>query len=480
MSTNSIRCPNCGKQLRFPASTKARRGKCPSCGAVVELSASDQPVPAPPNAEQQSAPAPPIEQTPGVATDVPDFQITTEIPSVVRPRGKRQRSAASRNVGIIVGGVIAFAIAAAIYISQTEQPLPPPATPTQPVAVKPADPAATIAEEVAVSPTLAPVRGAPIDLRLMPAGVRVIIHIRPAEIWSPGTVGSECLRCLGPLTPWAEKQLISWSGFPLAEIESATFGLIPGTRGTEPNIALVVRTKTEQRQADLMTRFEAEKVEDGGRSVYIAKGRAYYFADDQKTFANVPAPLATEMLSAVNEPNSTSPHIEMVLRETDSTRPLTIVFEPLDLRVSRNDLFPKEMRDPVDWTVDWLGDDADSVAFSVGLDKELDLELIVRHRVASNQRTIRTAEALANFEQKLDALPKSVLAYVQQLAPNTNGRRQIIGRFPAMIKVTTLATSRSSEDRLLRFTANLPERAAPNLALAGRLTWEESLSSAAE
>ncbi|MFO0918586.1 MAG: hypothetical protein U0872_09760 [Planctomycetaceae bacterium] len=60
------------------------------------------------------------------------------------------------------------------------------------------------------------------------------------------------------------------------------------------------------------------------------------------------------------------------------------------------------------------------------------------------------------------------------MAPVEAGRRQLIGRVPAMVRAATLATHTSSGPRFVRLTALLPERAAPNLALGTLLAWDES------
>lgn len=58
--------------------------------------------------------------------------------------------------------------------------------------------------------------------------------------------------------------------------------------------------------------------------------------------------------------------------------------------------------------------------------------------------------------------------------PGTVGSRKVIGRFPAMLKAFSMANQEQSGERYAQLVSNLPERAAPNLALASLLTWDES------
>jgi len=75
---------------------------------------------------------------------------------------------------------------------------------------------------------------------------------------------------------------------------------------------------------------------------------------------------------------------------------------------------------------------------------------------------------------RLKSLPKQLLGMVERMNPGVIGPRKIIGRFPAMTQVFAMSTTPGTGTRYAQLTTELPERAAPNLALGGLLAWDES------
>ncbi|MCH7990378.1 MAG: DEAD/DEAH box helicase family protein, partial [Planctomycetes bacterium] len=75
------------------------------------------------------------------------------------------------------------------------------------------------------------------------------------------------------------------------------------------------------------------------------------------------------------------------------------------------------------------------------------------------------------YNEFLPSLPRT---YITRASAGNTVDRIFLSTYPAMMKVYTLATSSDREDRFVRLTTNLPERAAPNLALGALLTWDES------
>ena len=64
--------------------------------------------------------------------------------------------------------------------------------------------------------------------------------------------------------------------------------------------------------------------------------------------------------------------------------------------------------------------------------------------------------------------------FVAKMNPQMIGPRKVIGRFPAMLQVFAKSTIGGIDTRHAQLTTQLPERAAPNLALAALLSWDES------
>ncbi|HLQ43473.1 MAG TPA: hypothetical protein VK137_01990, partial [Planctomycetaceae bacterium] len=113
----------------------------------------------------------------------------------------------------------------------------------------------------------------------------------------------------------------------------------------------------------------------------------------------------------------------------------------------------------------------ETVAWSLHLGSEkFHSELLMRNKSSISKTALQQLQ-----KQKLDKLPQELVDMIRgYMDPKTVGPRQIIGRFPAMVKVFSLATHAASGDRYAALTTSLPERAAPNLAIGALLTWDES------
>ena len=165
--------------------------------------------------------------------------------------------------------------------------------------------------------------------------------------------------------------------------------------------------------------------------------------------------------------------IEELIRHTDRDRHFTILFEPLYLRNYQDVLVPEEARPFFNLFIDWFGEDVSTVAWSLHLGKDqFHSEMLLRNGgggVSSPRRVHK------EFDRRLDELPREVLGAVSKMNPERLGFRRIIGRFPAMVKGFSAATTGGIGDRYVQLTTVLPERAAPNLAVGLSLTWAESL-----
>jgi hypothetical protein len=195
--------------------------------------------------------------------------------------------------------------------------------------------------------------------------------------------------------------------------------------------------------------------------------------DDLQTIAIAPAQFAGELAGAVEVANPTAPGVEAILAETDRNRHLTVVFDPRDIRLHADIWFSPPTTKLVGAVLDWLGENVETVAWSGHLTDGFSSELVLRNRDASTERPVLPRDLLAQIQPKLQDMPRQVLTSVQALRPRRTGERRLIGRFPAMLKVASLATAGTTGERFVRFSTLLPERAAPNLTLAARLTIDE-------
>jgi hypothetical protein len=92
-----------------------------------------------------------------------------------------------------------------------------------------------------------------------------------------------------------------------------------------------------------------------------------------------------------------------------------------------------------------------------------------------NKTSVTKSVLQKQMKQKLDKLPQELADSIRgYMDPKVLGPRQIIGRFPAMMKAVSMATHSSTGERYATLTTSLPERAAPNLAIGALFTWDES------
>src|SRR5262249_13811707 len=122
----------------------------------------------------------------------------------------------------------------------------------------------------------------PIRLLLAPAGVRIVVHLKPAELWSAATPtsgghlshGVELRRCLGPLSTWAEGQIAAKCLFPPSQIDEIVFSLVLRSPGDPPDVAATVWLKEAAPAEELAKRFGGQKSEKGKLPTWINGDRA--------------------------------------------------------------------------------------------------------------------------------------------------------------------------------------------------------------
>ena len=323
-----------------------------------------------------------------------------------------------------------------------------------------ADPASTIGTFTGES------AGAPIDLLMMPNGAYAIIHLRPAELWAADSTGLEVVACLGPLGVWLKDKISTACLQDVAQIESATFGLIPSVKGQPPEVAVIVRTTNEIKRSELLDKFNGEQKDDLGRP-YIQGETSAYLILDSRTYAVVPAALASEMVAAADNPPALQDSLQDLLFKSDRKQPVTIAFLPNAVRDDMFVLVPAPVQKLLNSVLDWLGDETEAAMWTVRVAPKFDSQLLVRNSTVISARKL--AEGL---QKKLAATPHELLSLVEQTHPRTVGSRKLVGRFPAMTQAFAKSTKIAHGPRLVAFNTELPERAGPNLAAAGLFTWD--------
>jgi DNA-directed RNA polymerase subunit RPC12/RpoP len=316
----------------------------------------------------------------------------------------------------------------------------------------------------------------PIRLLLTPAGVRVVVHLRPAALWNAAAPtsgghlsrGDELRRCLGPLSTWAEGQIGAKCLFPPSQIDQVLFSLVLRSPGDPPDVAATVWLKEAAPAQEVAKRFGGQKAEKGKLPTWINGDRALVIRDG-KTFAVGPQSAAQEMADAGDDPNPTDESIEELLKQSDRDCQMTFVFRPDDLDRFCESFFPPAFQETAHRVARWLDPEAtEGAVVSFRLDDPFRIRLALRTRPTVGVHQLEDA-----VQRRLDRLPKQMLADVETLNPQTSGQRKLVGRVPAMWKAVVLGLQSTAEPRLATFESVLPERAAPNLSLGMLLALTE-------
>ena len=536
MSEMVVRCPKCAKGLKLRDRSKiGKKARCPKCSHVFVLTAppepdqgedevelklaseaASQPAPqsdapavgvaarwVPDNSSplEQAAPQPAVPQqvvpqqqvpqqkvpqqtVPHSAVAAPMFENPVSGPVVVAPedaggvahlKALKKKNAKRRNTAIIAGVLTAAAVGGAVYFAQDHLE------------------AANLAEEEAAKPKVdedlkvkkdllrqnseiakasSPTTGGPIPMNCMPLGARIIVSLRPAELWKAGSKGEEVRFCLGPFGEWATARLTELCQFEPAQIEHALVGIIPGEVGEPPQVAAVVRLVEAAKKSQLLVKFGGERNQDHGYPMYVRDDLSFLIGPDLKMIAVAPSGVAAEeMASAVQYANPQSDGIDALLPSTDAERHVTVIFEPRSVVRHRDTIFPEPVWQLINRSMEFFNDEeVETVAWSMHFgDKKFHSELLMR-----NQTIVMEHLLQGLVRDRLKSLPKQLLGMVERMNPGVIGPRKIIGRFPAMTQVFAMSTTPGTGTRYAQLTTELPERAAPNLALGGLLAWDES------
>jgi len=314
-----------------------------------------------------------------------------------------------------------------------------------------------------------PTSGKPIKLLNMPAGVRIVINLHPKKLWSDERQYAEFRASLGPLGNWLETQIrdLSKQQNP-AVIEEMLIGIILGPMGTPPEIAAVIHFAEEQKRSELLTTYDGTPHTEFSTDLKIKQGRAYHIIDN-KTVATCPAVYVEDLLTFEKTPALTGDNIQEILKSTDRDRFITVAFDPTDIRQHLASLLPATAKTVAEKTLRWLGEDVWSVAWSVHVEDDFYTELTVRGLNEVGPTTLSR-----RYRERLDAVPEMLLTTIQKMEPKQSGYRQIIGRYPAMMKVVAMTTAIVVDGRFVRMGTLLPLKAGPNLALGTLLAWDES------
>ena len=471
-----IPCPHCGSKLKLrnPA-LLGKIGKCPQCetrfpltdpaAVTLELAEPEPPSASPPTAATESPPDFPI--------DVADAHSPT-----AQLRARRRRDA--RRFWIIGGTLICLALAGGGWWFAVRQPTAPPSTaekrtsPQLPAEQRdgsalPENSAKATAKSL---PEIVP--GPAIGLQYVPHGVRLLINVRPAEIWSADVSGTRILDCLGQdFSAWLAARIEQHCLFSPSEIEEVKFCFYFAAPGEPVACAGVVTLAAPRKRSELIPLFSGQRRTDLELPYYVGETTAHLLIDDRK-FAFCPSEMAADWKETSKSPALTRENLLRIVGLSDRDDALTIICEPTDLRLHSEFLVPSDVLQLVDPVLNWLGDDAETLLWGVRLQPSLRSRAVLMSRTRFDQDRLQRS-----VTERFKQLPPTMLETVSTWNPATLGTKRILGRLPAMCLAVERATEIRSEGGHTVLETQLPEIAGPNLVLATRLAWRESLRGAA-
>ncbi|MGQ0636403.1 MAG: hypothetical protein ACT4QC_17465 [Planctomycetaceae bacterium] len=493
MPALEIACPLCGRRLKLPDHRLlGRQARCGQCGYefVMErrLEAVSEAAPPPrfefatvdePKAVGNSGVKPPrVADPPRESAPSPASIDLRLAPDDSLARYRRQPQPRRVAAGWIAAlGLLAFSAAAIVgWLLFTgpnrragdQRALGGPEQPARGSATSPAERKAPPAAK-----SVRAASGQPLSLKFVPTGARILIHLRPATFWHGGDRGDEFRECLGPLADWADSQLRTHCLMNPSEIDELLVALVPvGQEAFE--VAGIVRTREPISQSDLIARFVGELVVEPTLH-YVSRTRAYLIGD-ARTFAFAPREMAALLTDAARTPAITSDGIQSLLPLTDRNDDFALLCELDDVRLGARTLAPAELQGLLGSTLEFLGDDVETVCWSWRLgtaDADFTSELLVRHKSGAG-----SSRVLRHLQARFHDLPAGLRELVDQARPAASGEEKFLERFPKMAQVVDQSLDFVSDRKGLSFAVSLPERAGPNLALGARLAWQQSLEAA--
>ncbi len=393
-----------------------------------------------------------------------------KLPKITISRKQRTRLvAAVATLVVILGGVWAA-------MNATDGPAKPKkGKPKKPViAAVDEEPADDPDSDDGASGDASAVAETPISTWGLPMGARVLISLRPAELWEAKSRGEEVRYCLGPFGIWAEKELKAFARADMPKVEHMVVALFPGVLGEVPQAAAVVRFKADIANSQFINDFGGNRTDQYGYPVYVAEKFAFIRKpNDQRTVAIVPVQYAQEVAQAVQQPVGQSDGIDALLPKTDEGKHLTVIFEPRAVRRHHEKMFDPKLYTFANLALDWFNDDEiETVVWSMQFGKEkFDSKILMRNYAGFSEPSLDR-----EMRKKIKDLPSDLWKKcVDKMNPTVAGHRKIIGRFPAMMQMFARETKGGIGTRYTLLETSLTERAAPNLALGALLTWDQSL-----
>jgi hypothetical protein len=317
---------------------------------------------------------------------------------------------------------------------------------------------------------LSPTSGKAIPLDYLPFTPHLICHLRPAALWRKSdrtTVEFQAI--LGDLGTWLHEQIRSRTHFEPEDIEELTLAVNFGPRMSVPDVAVVVRLKEAQAKSNFLKQFKGQRKADSNAEIYESSEFSFMLIDD-RTFAAAPVSLTQELELSRNDAALASPDMEPLLQASDRERHASLIFDLKILDSHREDIFMAQMQKVVDKFVVWMGNEIETVSWSMHLEPNFYMETLLHNSSDSSVLKVQR-----HAQMQFSKLAEEMLAGVEKMKPATVGSRQMIGRFPAMLQALDVGTTAHVAPSFARLVTVLPKQASVNLAAGALLTWNQSL-----
>ncbi len=419
----------------------------------------------------------------------PEAQTTTNTSSpYTRKKPASPRNQKNKIIGISIGSVLALVVAGVLYFaSQNKSPAN---IASNKESNKPgknqtyeqhrAESKANFAAAEESAKAIVPTEGKPLTFERIPAGARIIVHLRPAELWSDELKFAQFRASMTTdFTGWIENAIKEHCLFEPKEIEEALICIYLGAQGDEPEVAIRAKLVKEHDKSEFLNKFQGVPTTEYGYPVYRDDKHVYVIdgekTDDNKiiynTFAVAPVARAEEVAKSRRPRFTSSDGIMALIEKTDREHHVTVLFEPFDLRLHKKVLVAENVTKILDEFLDWLEvDDVETAVWSMHLNED---NFYSRFQLRPKSPWT-PAKLERDMQKKLKTMPAKLYQAVLLMSPDRVGYRKIIGRFPAMMKVYALSTLGGTGEKVAQFTTVLPPIAAPNLALGTMLAWHES------
>ena len=510
-----ISCPQCSRQLKLRDRSKlGKKARCPKCQNIffmtappeeedeVELQLASEsaaqpavgvgahwvPDDAPANGPQSAATQQPValqsadSQAPAQSAPIFETQpaqsgglqlAAEDQGGAAQLKAIRKKNARRRNIAIVFGVLTACALGGAIYAARDF------VNDAKEQAAKGAAPKRdedTVAEKeeldrtTSIANAASPTSGKKLQLNGLPLGARILISLRPADLWGKDSKQEEVIFCLGPLGVWAAERIKGLTNREPAEIEQIIIAVIPGEVGEPSETAAVFRLKEAAKKSQLLQEFGGDRSDEFGYPVYLGDERAYLIKD-LRTIAVCPTALAQEMAQSVEIANPQNDGVDAMTYQSDSDRHLTVIFDPRSVARHRDTIFPEVTWQLIDRFTEFFNDEEiETVLWSFHFgDKKFFSEILMRNRGIIKEHLLHR-----EMQKKLRQAPHDIWQMVEKMNPTVIGHRKLIGRFPAMSQVFAKSTIGGKGNRFAQLVTSIDERGAPNLALGALLAWDES------